>query len=149
MNYFNHNEELCLCISCMPYQLWQGHTLSIASIRAHYIEILSYYYTWMSCRLLGTRAVLCTSVLVTLYSSIPLHELEIVITGHISPEYRLNHSAVFTTKQSMLCVQGIWIPSLWMPVLQLEYNKISLTPLFSWCYQLQQVVLLLMLMCFH
>ena len=48
----NHNMELCFCISYMPYQLWWGHTLvpSITSIRAPYIEILSYYCTWISWR---------------------------------------------------------------------------------------------------
>jgi len=84
----------------------------------------------------SARAVLCTSVLVTLYSSIPLHELEIVITGHVSPEYCLDHSAVFTTKQWMLCVLSVWIPSLWMSILYSGIKQISLTPLFRWCYQL-------------
>jgi len=51
------------------------------------------------------------------YSSIPLHELEIVITGHVSPEYRVDHSAVLMTKQLMFCALNEWIPSLWMSIL--------------------------------
>ena len=40
------------------------------------------------------------------------------------------------TKHLMLCVLRVWIPSLWMSVLYSRIQQISLTPLFSWCYQL-------------
>ena len=36
-----------------------------------------------------------------------LHELEIVVTA----EYYLDHCAVFTTKQLILCVLNVWITS--------------------------------------
>ena len=39
----------------------------------------------------------------------PLHELEIVTTDYLSPEYCLDHCTVVTTKQLILCVLGIWI----------------------------------------
>ena len=54
----------------------------------------------------STRAFLCTSVLVRHYNSMPLHELEIVITGHVNPQYRLDNYTVFTTKHAVdpLCL---------------------------------------------
>jgi len=36
----------------------------------------------------------------------PLHELEIVITGHVSPQHRLDNCAVFTTKHA---VDPLWL----------------------------------------
>jgi len=50
---------------------------------------------------LSTRAFLCTSVLVCHYNSMPQHELEIVITGHVSPQYCLDNCMVFTTKHAV------------------------------------------------
>ena len=59
-----------LCISCMPYQLWLGHVLSVASFRAHTLKQLVVYLCMDV--LLSTRAVLWISVSVWHYSSMPL-----------------------------------------------------------------------------
>jgi len=90
--------DVCASHACLP-SYGRGHTLSIASIKAPYIEILS------SILIHGClQGLLFVSAF---QSDTHMHEMEIVITGHVSPEYHLDQCVVFTIKQLMLCVSGI------------------------------------------
>ena len=118
---------VCASHACLP-SYGRGHTLSIASIKAPYIEILS------SILIHGClQGLLFVSAF---QSDTHMHEMEIVITGHVSPEYHLDQCVVFTIKQLMLCVSGCMNSLFIVYIRSVLWNiKIILTPSYSWCYQ--------------